>query len=63
MMKKLYRRILIPDCNLADAFMLKNIMSKRRKRKIIPDEYFIDVIADVHERKVVLENIIFNKCE
>ncbi|WP_024346684.1 hypothetical protein [Lacrimispora indolis] len=63
MMKKLYRRILLPDYNLADAFMQKNIMSKRRKRKIIPDEYFIDVIADVPERKVVLENIIFNKCE
>ncbi|GLC82923.1 hypothetical protein [Lacrimispora brassicae] len=63
MIKKLYRRILILDYNLADAFVQKNIMSKRRKRKIIPDEYFIDVTTTIPERKVVVENIIFNQCE
>lgn len=57
MIKKLYRKILILDYNLADAFVPKNIMSKRRRRKIIPDEYFIDVIATIPERKVVIKNI------
>ncbi len=57
MIKKLYRKILILDYNLADILVQKNIMSKRRKRKIIPDEYFIDVIAKMPERKVVIENI------
>lgn len=57
MIKKLYRKILILDYNLADILVQKNIMSKRRKRKIIPDEYFIDVIATMPERKVVIENI------
>ena len=63
MIKKLYQRILKRDYNLADVFVQKNIMSKRRKRKIIPDEYFIDVIATIPERKAVVENIIFNQCE
>ncbi|ADL04515.1 hypothetical protein [Lacrimispora saccharolytica] len=63
MIKKLYQRILILDYNIADVFVHKNIMSKRRKRKIIPDEYFIDVTATIPERKVVVENIIFNQCE
>jgi len=57
MIKKLYRKILILDYNLADILVQKNIMSKRRKRKIIPDEYFIDVITTMPERKVVIENI------
>ena len=63
MINKLYQRILKLDYNLADVFVQRNILSKRRKRKIIPDEYFIDVIATIPERKVVVENIIFNQCE
>jgi hypothetical protein len=53
MRENLFRKILGLDKNLADASVQKNIMSKHRKRKIIPDEYFIDVITIIPERKAV----------
>ncbi|WP_312444040.1 hypothetical protein [Lacrimispora sp.] len=53
MRENLFRKILGLEKNLADASVQKNIMSKHRKRKIIPDEYFIDVITIIPERKAV----------
>lgn len=55
---RLFRKILRLEKNLIDASMQRNIMPKSRKRKIIPDEYYVDVITTIPERKiVVLENI------
>lgn len=53
----LFRKILKLEKNLADAYLRKSIMSKYRCRKIIPDEYFINVITTIPERKTVLESI------
>ncbi|MDR1771979.1 MAG: hypothetical protein LBS02_15295 [Hungatella sp.] len=55
MRENLFRRILRLEKNLADASVQKNIMSKHRKRKIIPDEYYIDVITIIPERKAMVE--------
>ncbi|WP_349948228.1 hypothetical protein ABFV83_07200 [Lacrimispora sp. BS-2] len=55
MRENLFRRILRMEKNLADASVQKNIMSKHRKRKIIPDEYYIDVITIIPERKAMVE--------
>ncbi|MDR2022410.1 MAG: hypothetical protein LBQ71_03995 [Hungatella sp.] len=55
MRENLFRRILRLEKNLADVSVQKNIMSKHRKRKIIPDEYYIDVITIIPERKAMVE--------
>lgn len=55
---RLFRKILRLEKNLIDTSMQRNIMPKSRKRKIIPDEYYVDVITTIPERKiVVLESI------
>lgn len=54
MRESLFRKILRLEKNLVDVSVQKNIMSKSRKRKIIPDEYYIDVITTIPERKKVL---------
>ncbi len=55
MRENLFRKILKLEEKMADASALKSIISKRRKRKIIPEEYFIEVITVIPERKTVLE--------
>ncbi len=55
MKNKLFRKILKLEKNLAATSAQKNIVSKNRKRKIIPDEYFIDVITTIPERKAMVE--------
>ncbi len=55
MRENLFRKILKLEKNLADASVQKNIKSKHRKRKIIPDEYYIDVITTVPERRAMVE--------
>jgi hypothetical protein len=55
MRENLFRKILRLEKNLADASMQKNIMSKHRKRKIIPDGYYIDVITTIPDRRVMVE--------
>ncbi|WP_312426001.1 hypothetical protein [Lacrimispora sp.] len=55
MKNKLFRKILKLEKNLAAASAQKNIVSKNRKRKIIPDEYFIDVISTIPERRAMVE--------
>lgn len=57
MKMNLFQKILRLEKNLADAYLRKSIMSKYRSRKIIPDEYFIDVITSIPERKAVVESI------
>lgn len=57
MRNKLFRKIIRLEKNLAAASVQKSIVSKHRKRKIIPDEYFINVITTMSERKAVVENI------
>ncbi|WP_024295526.1 hypothetical protein [Lacrimispora indolis] len=52
----LFQKILRLEKNIADAYLRKSIMSKYRSRKIIPDEYFIDVITTIPERKAVVES-------
>lgn len=52
----LFQKILRLERNIADAYLRKSIMSKYRSRKIIPDEYFIDVITTIPERKAVVES-------
>ncbi|WP_395547930.1 MULTISPECIES: hypothetical protein [unclassified Lacrimispora] len=51
---RLFRKILRLEKNLIDASMQRNIMPKSRKRKIIPDEYYVDVITTIPERKIVI---------
>ncbi len=55
MRENLFRKILKLEKNLADASVRKNIMSKHRKRRLIPDEYFINVVTVIPERKAVAE--------
>lgn len=58
MREKLFRKILRLEKNLVDASVQKNIMSKSRKRKLIPDEYYVDVITTIRERKTVVAESI-----
>lgn len=55
MRENLFRKILKLEEKMANASAQKSIMSKRRKRMIIPEEYFIEVITVMPERKPVLE--------
>ncbi len=58
MRESLLRKILRLEKNLVDASVQKKIMPKSRKRKIIPDEYYVDIITTIPERKtIVLESI------
>ncbi|KEZ89764.1 hypothetical protein [Lacrimispora celerecrescens] len=58
MRESLLRKILRLEKNLEDASVQKKIMPKSRKRKIIPDEYYVDIITTIPERKtIVLESI------
>jgi len=52
----LFQNILRLEKNIADAYLRKSIMSRYRSRKIIPDQYFIDVITTIPERKPVVES-------
>ncbi|WP_024295527.1 hypothetical protein [Lacrimispora indolis] len=54
-----FRKFLRLKKNLSTDPMQKSAMSKHRKRKIIPDEYFIDVITTIPERNAVMVNIDF----
>ena len=58
MRERLFRKILRLEKNLVDASVQKNIMSKSRKRKLIPDEYYVDVITTIRERKTVVAESI-----
>ena len=40
-----------------NSFIQREILKKRRKRRIIPEEYFIDVITTIPERKNIVEMI------
>jgi len=53
----LFQKVLKREKNLTDVYLRKSIILKHRKRKIIPDEYFINVITTIPERKTVLESI------
>lgn len=55
MKESLFQKILRLEKNLTNASVQKSMTSKRRKRKIIPDEYFINVIATIPEKKPVVE--------
>ena len=58
MRESLLRKVLRLEKNLLDASVQKKIMPKSRKRKIIPDEYYVDIITTIPERKaIVLESI------
>ncbi len=54
---KLFRKVLRLETNLAAASVQKSIVPKHRRRKIIPDEYFIDVITTIPERNAMVENL------
>lgn len=55
MRENLFRKILRLENKLADASVQRNIMSKHRKRKIIPDEYYINVMTSIPDRKTVMQ--------
>lgn len=55
MKENLFRKILKLEKKLELISTQKNIMSKRRKRKIIPEEYFIEVIPTIPAKKAVIE--------
>ena len=55
MREYLFQRIIRLERNLSVASAQKNIISKRRRRKLIPDEYFVDVITSIPDRKAVVE--------
>lgn len=52
----LFRKIFRLEGKMADISMQKSIMSRRRTRRIIPEEYFIEVITTIPERKAVVES-------
>ena len=54
---KLFRKVLRLETNLSAASVQKSIVPKHRRRKIIPDEYFIDVITTIPERNAMMKNI------
>lgn len=54
-----FRKFLRLVKNLSADPMQKSTMSRHRKRKIIPDEYFVDVITTIPERNAVIVNIDF----
>lgn len=56
MKTNLFQKIIRLEKNLADVYLRMSIMSRYRSRKIIPDEYFIDVITTIPERKAVVES-------
>ncbi len=58
MRESLLRKILRLEKNLVDASVQKKIMPKSRKRKIIPDEYYVDIITTIPERKTIVLEII-----
>jgi hypothetical protein len=55
MRENLFQRFLKRDEKFFVSSVEKRILSKRRKRTIIPEEYFIEVITTVPERKAVVE--------
>lgn len=55
MRENLFQKLIKRDEKLFVSSVEKRILSTRRKRMIIPEEYFIEVITTVPERKAVVE--------
>lgn len=55
MKENLFRKILKLEEKVECISMQKNITSKSRKRNIIPEEYFIEVIPTIPEKKAIIE--------
>jgi hypothetical protein len=55
MREYLFQRIIRLERSFSVASAQKNIISKRRRRKLIPDEYFVNVITSIPDRKAVVE--------
>lgn len=55
MRRSLFQKFIKRDKKLFISSLKKRILSTRRKRIIIPEEYFIEVITTVPERKAVVE--------
>ncbi|WP_124067429.1 hypothetical protein [Clostridium sp. E02] len=54
MKERLLYRIRMLEKKISEESAYKSITSKRRSRKIIPEEYFIEVITTIPERKTFI---------
>lgn len=54
--ERLLHRIQMLEKKISEETAYKSITSKRRSRKIIPEEYFIEVITTIPERKTFVNN-------
>ncbi len=52
--ERLLYRIRMLEKKISEESAYKSITSKRRSRKIIPEEYFIEVITTIPERKTFI---------